>query len=330
MQHLLLLGAGFSRNWGGWLADEAFEYLLGCPEILVNRRLSELLWRHRAGDGFEGAVAEVQRDWIKDPHKHLNNLRDLQAAVGRMFRDMNDGYINIPFEFQRDLASASRSVKTFLARFDAIFTLNQDLLLERHYCVGMELAHPEKWIGCEFPGMRHQPSNENPGDYSWAACRWSPLGATEYRISKKCQPIFKLHGSSNWIEDHGEPLMIIGGDKARTIGNQTVLSRYSEAFAQRLAEPDTKLMVIGYGFRDEHINEVLIRELNRGLQAFVISPQGAGAARAVSPTLRGQVTARSNLEHAFENGLIGASRRGLRDIFGGDDLEFNKVMRFFA
>jgi hypothetical protein len=28
MQHILLTGAGFSRNWGGWLADEAFEYLL--------------------------------------------------------------------------------------------------------------------------------------------------------------------------------------------------------------------------------------------------------------------------------------------------------------
>jgi hypothetical protein len=26
----MLTGAGFSRNWGGWLADEAFEYLLGC------------------------------------------------------------------------------------------------------------------------------------------------------------------------------------------------------------------------------------------------------------------------------------------------------------
>jgi hypothetical protein len=29
MPHYLLTGAGFSRNWGGWLANEAFEYLLG-------------------------------------------------------------------------------------------------------------------------------------------------------------------------------------------------------------------------------------------------------------------------------------------------------------
>jgi hypothetical protein len=31
MPHYLLTGAGFSYNWGGWLAIEAFEYLLGAP-----------------------------------------------------------------------------------------------------------------------------------------------------------------------------------------------------------------------------------------------------------------------------------------------------------
>jgi hypothetical protein len=33
VSYILLTGAGFSRNWGGWLANEAFEYLLGCSEI---------------------------------------------------------------------------------------------------------------------------------------------------------------------------------------------------------------------------------------------------------------------------------------------------------
>lgn len=44
MQHYLLTGAGFSANWGGWVASEAFEYLLGCPEILADDRLRDLLW----------------------------------------------------------------------------------------------------------------------------------------------------------------------------------------------------------------------------------------------------------------------------------------------
>jgi hypothetical protein len=27
------MGAGFSRNWGGMLADDVFQYLLGCNEL---------------------------------------------------------------------------------------------------------------------------------------------------------------------------------------------------------------------------------------------------------------------------------------------------------
>src|ERR1700733_9926625 len=33
MTLILLTGAGFSRNWGGWLASEAFEYVLGCSDV---------------------------------------------------------------------------------------------------------------------------------------------------------------------------------------------------------------------------------------------------------------------------------------------------------
>lgn len=33
MTTTLLLGAGCTRNWGGWLAPEVLEHLLGRPEI---------------------------------------------------------------------------------------------------------------------------------------------------------------------------------------------------------------------------------------------------------------------------------------------------------
>lgn len=49
---LLLLDAGFSRNSGGWLASEAFEYLPGCPEVCASGELRALLWRHQATGGF--------------------------------------------------------------------------------------------------------------------------------------------------------------------------------------------------------------------------------------------------------------------------------------
>src|SRR5579862_2453381 len=86
--HYLLLGAGFSRNWGGWVASEAFEYLLGSPEILADPQLRDLLWRHQLGGGFEDALAEVQTagrtSWARQPWTHAQ-LVSFQGAVGRMF-----------------------------------------------------------------------------------------------------------------------------------------------------------------------------------------------------------------------------------------------------
>jgi hypothetical protein len=60
MHYYLLTGAGFSANWGGWVAAEAFEYLLGCPEILADDRLRDLLWEYQLKGGFEDALAELQ------------------------------------------------------------------------------------------------------------------------------------------------------------------------------------------------------------------------------------------------------------------------------
>jgi hypothetical protein len=45
MAHYLLTGAGFSRNWGCWLADEVFDYLLADPQLTLLK--SELSFGER-------------------------------------------------------------------------------------------------------------------------------------------------------------------------------------------------------------------------------------------------------------------------------------------
>jgi threonine dehydratase len=50
-------GSGFQPKWGGWLANEAFEYLLGCPQI--DPGIGQLLWKHRRSGGFEAAEPEA-------------------------------------------------------------------------------------------------------------------------------------------------------------------------------------------------------------------------------------------------------------------------------
>ena len=329
MSYILLLGAGFSRNWGGWLASEAFEYLLGCPEISSNPHLLDLLWRNQPMGGFENALAEVQADFIRDPQSNTNHLQNIQSAVTQMFNDMNRGYFDhADFEFQQ---ARERMVGTFLARFDAIFTLNQDLLIE-HYYIDKQVASlsQRRWNGSELPGIKPIHDSNATNQNSFAQRSWVPVPPDEFRLDGRCQPYFKLHGSSNWHEVHGAPLFIMGGNKIREIGFSPLLSWYHQQFEERLYQANTRLMVIGYGFRDAHINEVIMRAVNdRGTKMFVISPEGGDLARTLNQTHHATIRVGTHLEETFMRGLVGASRRPLTEIFGGDSIEHNKVMRYF-
>jgi hypothetical protein len=325
----LLLGAGFSRNWGGWLAAEAFEYLLGCTEIIRDPSLAQLLWRHQALGGFESALAELQLAHSRDPRASESALMGLQAAIRRMFADMNGALMETTgWEFQNYI---ERMVGTFLTRFDSIFTLNQDVLLEHYYVNdNIALTGKRKWAGAQLPGMRRVPSHEPLYANSWARSAWVPLTDDAFKIDASLQPIFKLHGSSNWAHADGNAMLIMGGVKAREIGQTPILNWYAKMFEEALSTQPARLMVIGYGFRDDHINEIIGMAVQRGLKIFVIAPEGAEIARSLNPTPQGGVTSVSTpLEGLLEKSLIGASRRPLRDIFGEDTAEHNKVMRFF-
>jgi hypothetical protein len=112
---------------GGWLAAEAFEYLLGCSEI--DDELRALLWTSKSGGGFEDALADLQMEYARaaDP-RTKKRLDALQSALFGMFNAMDNAFATTSFEPTNDMQFL---IRTFLTRFDAIFTLNQDLLLER-------------------------------------------------------------------------------------------------------------------------------------------------------------------------------------------------------
>jgi len=116
----------------------------------------------------------------------------------------------------------------------------------------------------------------------------------------------------------------------REIGQTPILNWYAKVFDESLSTSTAKLMVIGYGFRDDHINAAIARGVENGLKLFIVAPEGAEMARMHNPTrVSGQIIERTQLEEMIEESLVGASRRGLRDTFGQDSAEFSKLMRFF-
>jgi SIR2-like domain len=329
MPHYLLTGAGFSANWGGWIASEAFEYLLGCPEIMSDQPLRDLLWKYQATGGFEDALAELQRGYSPGFAQHWSKeqLNKFQGCVGRMFDDMNQGFLNRrDLEFNR--TDTKRMVRSFLMRFDAIFTLNQDVLLEHFYSSDKIV---QKQVRPEIPGMeRIQPSEPIHAE-SLSRATWRPRSPGDFRTSSGSQQYIKLHGSSNWFANDGSRVMIIGGAKQQEIGHTPILNWYLQLLEQMLSGPDSRLMVIGYGFRDNHITKAIDKAASQGLKLFVIDPLGARIAYETNETRKkGQIAETSNLELLLQRAVIGGSRRRLREIFGDDETEHEKVMRFFS
>jgi hypothetical protein len=325
VKQVLLLGAGFSRNWGGWLAEEVGNYLLTRPNVRSNTEVRTTLARH-VNLGFEAALAELQEAYLRGRSADAKrNVDDIQAAVLQMFQTMDEAFRETPFEFQNEIRFL---VRTFLVRFDAIFTLNQDYLLERHYLNdNVMLGSAGQWQGWQIPGMVrvHDPARQrldrNP-------VLWRP-GPKGFDIDGKFQPYIKLHGSSNWITDEGERLLIIGSNKLARIQGQDVLRASFDAFRQHLATP-ARLMVIGYGFRDDHVNQVLLDAARRGqLQLFIIDEVGARALDQNNRTLGGPIYVPGELQQTLSPTLIGISRRRLTETFNRDRVEHAMVMSFF-
>jgi len=81
-------------------------------------------------------------------------------------------------------------------------------------------------------------------------------------------------------------------------------------------------MIIGFGFRDEHIKKAIHDGAEKGLKIFVVDPGGVDATAAYR-------SAAIPSQSQFQNCIIGASRRTLRETFGDTDrVERAKLDRF--
>ena len=68
--------------------------------------------------------------------------------------------------------------------------------------------------------------------------------------------------------------MIIGKSKSEPIEREPILKCYFELFKKALSFPESRLLIIGYGFRDPHINEVIVESIKKSqLKVFIICPQ---------------------------------------------------------
>jgi hypothetical protein len=147
------------------------------------------------------------------------------------------------------------------------FTLNQDLFLERQFQY-------------KFPGSPSFHQNfYNPRSrierINYVSIPSNcDINKVKSDISRYSSSIYiKLHGSYGWLSSKGDNIMAIGINKLEYINQEPLLKCYFELFQNAIREGSKKLLIIGYGFRDDHINDVLLEGIkNYALRLYIINP----------------------------------------------------------
>jgi len=316
VSRVALLGAGFSRNWDGWLANELKGKL--CARLHGDAELGTLLTQ---SDNFEEALSRVQGEFkTQQSAVSRAKLDRLQKAILDVFGHMNRAFAKMPsMEFSSEVQF---SIQSFLSEFDAIFSLNQDLLLELHY--NIVVGRPHRWNAYSFPGMVPPLTFDAMSKTEKLDAEWKPSAHfTDYR-PYTAQPVYKLHGSVNWRDNAGGDLLVMGANKQALIRESEILRWYSDQFRRYLSETDSRLMVIGYGFNDDHINNVIYdASQSARLGMYIVDPLGR---EVLNKHPKATIRVPNRLEQVMN---IGETTRSLRTIFSGDQVEHPELLRFF-
>lgn len=267
---ILLTGAGFTHNFGGFLGEEMWTEIFNHPEIQKRQFVRELMLDDNDHD-YESVYNKILWD---SKYEYLSKT-DKEAVRNAVY----DAYLRNEKKTANGILSIYR-IQEFIMRFQGdnnshgfFFTLNQDLFIERTY-LGSRKQLTLPWVK-KITGLTGDGGDEDfirlPSEDEVKSLSLISLNMEEFHY-------VKLHGSLNWRSCHGQNMMVIGGNKKEQIDREPLLKRYYEIFENVLSVGDRKLMVIGYGFRDEHINDTIINAIKeKGLKLYVLSPKNPHA-----------------------------------------------------
>lgn len=271
--------------------DEHFKDLLECIEQeetessgCLNDFLEDLSKENCAKDNklwqlleeFYDSYTDIESlfNWLQNGIK-FNPSNQAIADALKMLKEKfvekipvlgDECYKGSTFRNYRDFYKYIFQGKSELKPKISIFTTNYDLFNEH----GLEANHISYTTGFSHTLNRKFDINQ---------FKYRVVDDTN-RYKDKWQPVFKeanlykIHGSINWVTRDGKYLYQIDSneDSEKVIIYPTVLkhmetaqSPYSELFrefANCLQKKNTTLMVIGYGFPDEHINNIISQNLS--------------------------------------------------------------------
>ena len=275
---VLLTGAGFTKDFGGFLASEMWSFIFNSPFLDNHPKIKNIL---RNDFSYESVYHEV----IENTKYNADEKSGIKEAVRSAYEMLDKSIRGYGIKIMNRSAIAnSTNVTAFINRFsDAggnsrsfFFTLNQDLFVER-YCRDNGIATP----GVTLQGIYQDNDINQDNDAVYQQLPDESRVTEIFDENDSNNPLrsnqlyyVKLHGSYHWKDSAGNAHMVIGEDKTGQISREPLLMCYSKLFDEVLSVGDVELLVIGYGFGDEHINKVIadsVRDHDLGLH--IMSPE---------------------------------------------------------
>ena len=300
-EHIILTGAGFTKNFGGLLASEMWAIIFNHKKIQDQPKIKKLMMDDFDFESIyyrimEGSYSDDEKEAITDAVKLAYENID---AILRKYDFGNPYPIRHVLELFWHFAETSDK--------SLIFTLNQDLFFERLYS-GDKLSIPgiennSEWFTSYYRKKLEESDNcKLPDEEKLNSIKPDIL-------SDGSNFVIKLHGSYNWKSYDGSDIMIIGRGKTGQIQKEPLLNYYFEVFEKALSQNQRRLLIIGYGFGDDHINNIISDAVrNHGLKIYVISPN--------SPRdFKNKLLKKNTIGEDIWQGLSGYFSSTLEDIF---------------
>lgn len=328
---ILLTGAGFTHNFGGFLARSMWAEIHNRFERR-NQGTEHTKLRNQIKRNFDYEelyqVAVNTNEYAEEEKSDfIDSVLEAYDALDGVIRDFKIRYITAGPSLDLNL------IKNFLSRLAGksgekafFFTLNQDIFVERYFstlrpvCPGVKLNYARFNIGpakiLEESDYVRIPTHQELEEHKRSM---KSLGQLYY---------VKLHGSYDWRDENNQKKLLIGTNKPGEIRNEPLLSWYFQLFKDVLSLPNPRLLIIGYGFRDRHINQVIANSSKQSnLKVYIISPEDPGSFR--SNTLK----INNAVNDAVWNAVAGYYPYTFKDLFpyGGGKSQFcqNLVEDFF-
>jgi len=180
---ILLTGAGFSKNFGGFLGAEMWVMVFNNPLIQAQERIRSLLLRDF---DFESVYSEIisNNDYTGDEKEAI------KEAIEQVYQRLNNVLKSTTSTHEVDLSKLKSFLVSLLFNDDSenglFFTLNQDLFIEGFF--GRHIY---------MPGINPNSNGTNlalPQKYcmNMLKCEIDNCGKKAIYV--------KLHGSCNWLD----------------------------------------------------------------------------------------------------------------------------------